>query len=356
MKALIHLFFVTMSLLSTCAFANDQLTAAERNSVIKRIQALIESDYVMVEQVERVNRALSDLNASGKYDNINDREAFAEVLTEDLRDISSDKHYGVGYKPELIASRRARAQESEAEAAVVEEPTIDWNEWYAAQDNFGVEKAEVLDGNIGYLKITFFQPLDWMQPVIDSAMAFVANTDALIIDLTKNGGGYSPSDSYLGSFFFDPEPVLWSTSYYRPTGERSSDSTFAEVGAPRYLDRPVVVLVGPETFSLGEKFAYSMKHFDKAVVVGEVTAGAANGISFSFVDDNFVIQIPAQRTVNPITQTNFEGAGVQPNVAASADEAFNVAYGYVLDRLIESAEFDRMVQVYKKAKAARAND
>ena len=357
-KALQRLIIATTLLAATCALAKNELSLADKQAVIAKIQALIATDYVIVDQVESINGALRALSAGGKYDDIVSPDEFADALTDDLVDMSGDKHYRVGYQPDLIASRRAtEAAESDAASGDEgsEQSAIDWNKWYAGQNNFGVEKAEVLAGNVGYLKITFFQPLEWMKPAIDSAMLFLTNTDALIIDLTTNGGGYSPSDSYLGSFFFDDQPVLWSTSYYRPTDERSEDRTFAEVGAPRYLDRPVAILVSAETFSLGEQFAYSMKHFEKAVIVGQVTAGAANGISFSLVDDNFVIQIPAQRTLNPITKANFEGVGVQPDVAAAVEEALTVAHGYALEALIDSARDPRVVERYKEIRAQIAS-
>lgn len=349
-KQIVALLLISIPLL---AVAQKAIPDQEKDAVIDQIQVLIDSNYVFMDQVDYVNHALDSLNRTGKYDDITDYQAFAKALTEDLVGITNDKHFVVAYNPELIKSRRARrermheTQESEAEEA---EETIDWNQWYAMKENFGFEKIEILAGNIGYIKFTFWQPLAWVQPTIDATMGFVANTDALIIDLTSNQGGYSPTDSYLGSFFFGEDPFLWMSSYNRPTEETSVDSTFQQIGGARYLNKPVLILVSDQTFSLAEQFAYSMKHFDRAKIVGQVTAGAAHAIDFLEVNDNFGVQVPVQYSIHPVTQTDWEGTGVTPDIITSKEEALKAAHLDALDRLIETAEYDNQIKKYKEIK------
>lgn len=64
-------------------------------------------------------------------------------------------------------------------------------------------KVEILDGNIGYMKLNFWYFLVWVEFMIDVIMGFLINIDVLIIDLRENQGGYSFIDIYLGSYFFD---------------------------------------------------------------------------------------------------------------------------------------------------------
>lgn len=254
------LLFAALAVLACASAASKPvLTAEDKRGVIQRIKALIATDYVFADQVEPVNAALDQKSATVSYRDTQTHEAFAEALTNDLVAITADKHFKVGYRPDLIKERRARSERTASDARDTPAET-DWNLWYAAQKIFGFEEIEILPRNVGYVKLTFFQPLDWMRPSIDAAMAFVANTNALILDLSSNGGGYAPSDSYLGSYFFDREPTLWATNVDRPSQETTTASTFRDLGAPRYGDRPVVVLTSEKTFSLGEQFAYSMKH------------------------------------------------------------------------------------------------
>ena len=55
--------------------------------------------------------------------------------------------------------------------------------------NFGFEKVERLEGNVGYLDLRGFHRAEVGGDTAAAAMNFLANTDALIIDLRKNGGG-----------------------------------------------------------------------------------------------------------------------------------------------------------------------
>lgn len=346
------IFTLLLILTPAILFAQPKLQNDEKDAVIEGIKTLIQSNYVFIDRVEYVNNALDSLHQTGKYDDITDSKHFAQVLSDDLVAITKDKHFKVQYSPELLRSRRERArrQENPQDAEEEEEEVIDWNEWYARQENFGFTKIEILNGNIGYMKMTFWQPFSWVKSTIDATMGFLTNTDALIIDLRENQGGYSPSDTYLGSYFFDAQPKLWMSSYNRPTGETSSDSTFQELGGARYLDKPVYILVGEQTFSLAESFAYSMKHFGRATIIGQTTPGAAHGINFLAANDNFGVQVPVQYNIHPVTKTDWEGTGVRPDINTSLNEALKIAHLEALDKLIGHSKHERIIERYQKFK------
>ncbi|WP_422859213.1 S41 family peptidase [Flagellimonas sp. S174] len=353
---------IVVILLPLSTYTQESLPKNEKKTVITSVKELIDSNYVMVNLIETINHSLDSIYGSGKYSSISKQEDFAKTLTEDLVKISKDKHFKVQYNPELIQSRREwfqRQQEQlEEDDPDIEgeqenesdEEYIDWNFWYAEKENFGFEKVEILDGNIGYVKLTFWQPLDWVRATMDATMGFVANTDALIIDLTENQGGYSPSDSYLGSYFFEENPIKWTSSFNRPLGETTDVFTFQEIGGNRYLNKPIFILVSEETFSLAEQFAYSMKHFKKAIIVGQNTAGAAHAIDFIEINDNFAIQLPIVKHIHPVTKTDWEGIGVIPHRNAKVDEALKVAYLAALDKLLVNTEYDKLKEKYSTLK------
>ena len=346
------IFTLLLILLPASIFSQKSLQKEEKDAVIEGIKALIHDNYVFIDRVASVNKALDKLHETGKYDDVTDFQDFAKVLSEDLVAITKDKHFKVQYSPELLKSRRERArrQEDPQDAEEEEEEVIDWNEWYARQDNFGFTKVEILNGNIGYMKMNFWQPFSWVKSTIDATMGFLTNTDALIIDLRENQGGYSPTDTYLGSYFFDAQPKLWMSSYNRPSGETSSDSTFQELGGTRYLDKPVYILVGEQTFSLAESFAYSMKHFGRATIIGQTTPGAAHGINFLAANDNFGVQVPVQYNIHPVTKTDWEGTGVRPDINTSPNEALKIAQLQALDKLIGNSKHERIIERYQKFK------
>ncbi|MDX6081093.1 hypothetical protein SIL81_06115 [Xanthomonas campestris pv. incanae] len=74
--------------------------------------------------------------------------------------------------------------------------------------NFAFDKVQRLPGNIGYEKFRLFAYPYLAAATASSATDFVANTDALIIDLRDNGGG-DPATRRPG----DPATRRWWRSW-----------------------------------------------------------------------------------------------------------------------------------------------
>lgn len=342
---------ITMTF-GTCAQAQPQsLAPEEKADVVNLMQEAIEPNYVFPEETKAINEALSTRLQRGDYESIEDSQAFAERVTKDLVEISNNKHFALVYNPGLIADWQA-PEEPPANTSGPSEERIDWNEWYAFHDNQGFETVKVLDGNVGYIKFDFFHPLSWSRPTINAAMGFVANTEALIIDLTENGGGYSPTDAYIASHFFEPSLRLWSSSYNRPSDERSTVELFETIDGPRYLDKPVYILVGENSFSMAEHLAYGLKHFGKAHIVGQVTSGAAHSIDIAILNGRFFLQVPVTYNIHPVTGTDWEGKGVVPQTVTAVGEELRTAHRLALDVLVTAATSERIKARYSEVRAA----
>ena len=81
------------------------------------------------------------------------------------------------------------------------------------------------------------------------------------------------------------------------------------------------------SFSAAEEFAYDFKNLKRATIVGETTAGGAHPVDFHLYRNlNFRIQVPYGRAINPITHTNWEGTGVEPDIKVPRTIAFETAY------------------------------
>jgi hypothetical protein len=55
--------------------------------------------------------------------------------------------------------------------------------------------------------------------------------------------------------------------------------------------------------------------------VGEVTGDGAHPVAGHCIDDRFTIGVPFARAINPVTKTNWEGVGVEPDGECSDDGA-----------------------------------
>jgi Peptidase family S41 len=79
-----------------------------------------------------------------------------------------------------------------------------------------------------------------------------------------------------------------------------------------------------DTFSGGEEFAYDLKALKRAIIVGETTGGGAHPTGPKRLDDHIGIMVPVERSIN-LTQTDWEGTGVEPDVKVPADRALERA-------------------------------
>jgi hypothetical protein len=193
----------------------------------------------------------------------------------------------------------------------------------------GFSRVDRLKGNIGYIKLQNFpDPAGPFSQTATQAITDLAGTDALIIDMRDNRGGNFSSVFYLCSFFFDPKtPVHIDGDITRKSGtnEFQTKEFYTRPVPVSYLGKPVYLLTSERTISAGEKFLYDLQAQKRARLIGEVTGGAANGTAGHPLPSRFMIGIPNERTVNPITNTNWEGIGVKPDLAVDETQAFQAA-------------------------------
>jgi hypothetical protein len=195
---------------------------------------------------------------------------------------------------------------------------------FAREHNHGFERVELLEGNVGYVKLRGFLPAADAGDTVAAAMGFVANADALIFDLRENGGGDPEMVQLICSYLFD-SPVHLNDLYFRPANETRQFWTLPVVQGKRFVDKPVYVLTSGRTFSAAEEFTYNLKTQKRATIVGETTGGGANPGGDQRIGEHFTVFVPAGRAINPITKTNWEGTGVEPDLKVAKEIALEAA-------------------------------
>jgi C-terminal processing protease CtpA/Prc len=210
------------------------------------------------------------------------------------------------------------------------------------RENYGFKKVEILGGNIGYIDFRNFAPSDYSKETVASVMNFISSTDAIIFDIRKNGGGSPDGVRLICSYLFGKEPVHINDIYTRKDDHMEEFWTLRKVDGKKMPDVPVYVLTSRFTFSGAEEFAYDLKNQKRATIVGEVTGGGANPGGMNYVDNNFVMFVPGGRAISPITNTNWEGTGVQPDVEISSEKALIKAQTLALRNIsAKTKEADR---------------
>lgn len=290
------------------------LEDGEREAVVLKVSGLLEQFYVYQDVGEESGADLLRRLQAGEFDGTTTLEEFAVQVTEALQAVSHDKHLRVRVRPV------ERAEVEREDPALARAQAAD----RARRRNYGFEKVERLEGNVGYVDMRYFDGDPAAKPTAAAAMNFLANADAVIFDMRQNGGGSPEMIRYISSWFFG-EPTHLNSLYWR-AGERTQEFwTYEEIPGVKRPEVPMFVLTSSRTFSGAEEFSYNMLTRERATLIGEVTGGGANPGGTRNINDRFEVFIPVGAAVNPITGTNWEGTGVTPHIESSAEEAYDRA-------------------------------
>jgi hypothetical protein len=300
-----------------------KIDAKTRTRVIDGAIENLNSFYVSPELAKKMEDSVRARQNKGEYDSLNDGDAFAKKLTENFREVSHDKHLRVDFSPAKIPERPAGPPDANAIAEYRK---------HMEKMNCGFDKVEILSGNVGYVKFDMFADPDICGPTAVAAMNFLANVDAIIFDLRENGGGDPKMVALVSTYLFSEQTHL------NDLWERKSDSTsqywtLPYVPGKRLDGKPAFVLTSKQTFSGAEEFTYNLKNLKRATIVGETTGGGAHPVSGHRIDDHFIIGVPFAKAVNPVSKTNWEGTGVEPDVKVSAADALATAQKLAAEKL-----------------------
>jgi hypothetical protein len=289
----------------------------ERRAVLARVSELLETRYVDAKKGKELARQIRRDAAAKRWPESGNDEDFAEAVTTRLRDLSKDGHLSLGYSDKALPPDADSAEE----AFGAEE----FEKWYGVGVNHGFEEVRRLEGNVGYLNLTVFAPPSMGADLAVAAMSLLAQSDALIIDLRRNGGGDGAMAKFLAGYLLDGAQGM-SGKYNRPADTLTQAYSVEWVPGRRFgAKKPVYLLISKRTFSAAEAFAYDLQALKRAVVIGEPSGGGAHPFEYRRAGTHFVLSLPEGRSVNPITGKDWEGVGVQPDVAVPEQQALEKA-------------------------------
>jgi hypothetical protein len=299
----------SMSMFVPAAFAATGDSG--RGRVVNAVIENLKQHYFDADLARKMADALLAHQNLGDYDAAPDNQAFADLLTKHIREVSQDMHLDVVYSasplpnqppgptPERLAGYRAAME----------------------RQNCTFESVKMLPHSIGYLKLNSFPDPAICQSTATAAMASLNHAEAVIFDLRDNGGGYPGMVRLMAAYLFDHPEFMFS-----PRDSITEQSwTQSPVPGNSLADKPVYLLTSGRTFSGAEQFAYDLKMLKRATLVGETTRGGAHAGVFHRIDEHFGMGIPETRTINPFSKHDWEGVGVEPDVQVQATEALETA-------------------------------
>ncbi|MFD9460816.1 S41 family peptidase [Streptomyces sp. NPDC060027] len=296
------------------------LTQLRPAPVIDETARLLTEHYVFPETAEQLAELLRRRLAEGAYD-VESAEELGRLVTADLQSVNGDRHLRLAYHAEPVPKEQGAAALA------------------ALRRNFdtslgGARRVELLEGGVAVVELApSLFPLEWAAEPLGAALTLASSARALILDLRANRGGDPDTVAFVCSYLLDDRTHL-NTMQWRD-GDRSEQSwTLPHVPGARFGGtKPLYVLCSDHTFSAGEELTNDLQQLGRAVVVGERTGGGAHPREGWTVHPHLEVAIPVGRAVNPVSGTNWEGTGVQPDIACAAADSLDRAYALALARL-----------------------
>ena len=344
--------FVSLTAVAQPQRVERPITADERRELGVILPHLLETMYVLPAKGKELAAQLRDAFASGRYDQAATTAALAELVNRDLA-AANDRHLNLrlggrdSARPPLTVTeweQRRAAMFSNAPSPNAR-ASREYDREAIRLTNFGVLGAEVLEGNVGYLRMSGFLATDETRAAIASAMALLANTDAMIVDVRNCPGGNPDTVSYLASYFFGPEKRVLMNRYNRPANE-TWESTTINVPGRRMPEVDLYVLTG-RTGSACESFAFTLQQWGRAKTVGETSGGAGYNNMLIDVGAGLTFSVSTGTATHPKTGKGWEAVGVIPDIAVPADRARETAHAEALRGLakkVTSEPHKRMIE------------
>ncbi|GLR71000.1 S41 family peptidase [Agaribacter marinus] len=330
MKSITIFFWLVSVVIFSTHAAQGDISVTQKRAVVEGVADLMERRYVYLSQGSEVANVLRRQLLEGKFQSITSKQALAEHMSTFLMEQTKDGHLFLEYKPNALREERSRDVASEKSDYIESE----MEKYYGAHINHGFNGIQRLNNNIGYIDLTVFAPPNMAEDLAHAAMTLCAQFDALIFDLRNNGGGMGELGHIMMGYLFDETSLPLSNIYHRPSDTLTTHKTPNKLPKRRFGGKkPLYILTSKRTFSAAEAFAYDLQALKRATIVGEVTGGGAHPFEYHEVDHEFFLSLAEARSINPITKSNWQGVGVQPDVLVKNDRALSEAIDLANARL-----------------------
>lgn len=300
----------------------QQLSRIDKLAIIDKTTRLMDENYIYPRRVNTVRTQLMLRFQNGGYDPLGVTADFIEALNSDLELWGKDHHLNIYANKARVKQILANEQDQNKNKT---ETITDEFLQQVQYENFRMRKLERLDGNIGYFNFLSFTPLQVSKQSLAAAMSFLLYSNAIIIDLRDNGGGYAATMNFLLSYFLkDSVPV----SVHRFRKDNAVVKTFTmkdELIRKIPETTPLYILVSNRTSSAAEAFAYTLQQYKRAVIIGEQTKGEGNPGNLFVINDSMYMMIPTAEAISAVSGKSIESSGVIPDIKTNKSKAMTMA-------------------------------
>ena len=299
--------FVAVGNLKANEVDETLLSQSEIRQVVSQAINVLEQQYLFPEKSVLATRSLRYKLASGELYKHNELSILEYKLNQLLRETTGDSYIEIyTQKPTLRLGNFSKERTK-------------------SHKQFGFVRADVLLGNIGYLHLPFLNTVEETREDLDKAMAYLSEVEAMIIDLRNVEGESILLAQHITSYFTPPNLQLAdivSSQFAEGNKLYSIEVNGSESFKHNF---PLYILNSAFVSGVGEFLSYTLKHFDKAVVIGEQTMGVSHSTKEAQLGRHLMIKFPFATLHHPITKSNWEGRGVVPDFEIEAEKSLDLA-------------------------------
>lgn len=332
------LIFLFMCAITKVFSQEEILSQKEKTATIDSLCVALEQNYYDTKLCTGLVKLLRENSKNGTFDSIHLPVEFEAKLESIIREYTKDDHFKIIFDEQWVADNaKVKTKDTYLELLEIEKQA-------SKQINYGFREVKILNGNIGYLRFTSFENPEFAAGTLANAMSFLSNTNAMIVDLRNNTGGYTEMMALVCSYFLNTFE-----DWYLPLTEMKlkkdgkeiiiQNNALGAVGAPKMFKEKLYILTNYRTFSAAEWTSFILKNRKRAIIVGEKTAGGTHPTNQVPISNKFSINIPIGIMLDAVTKTHFEGTGVLPDIEVPAKDALIYAQIDILEKLKDSSNY-----------------
>lgn len=308
------------------ALAADEVNG---DAVAEKYAALLDRDYVYPETGRKYAAALRAGIKAGRYKTLSG-EALARAIDTDIDAVAPDGHLRLRIPEEARPSGAAGSGGGGGPAPGPRPQKVP------------IEQAGWIAPGIAFVRFNVFPNDPGVTAQAAKFMADHADAKAIIFDIRSHGGGGLDQMDVIFPWIFGKETRLV-TMATRASVDAEGGSPISSIASLRMVkgdpamvtrehwvtpnadkrlrDAKIYVLTSGATGSAAEHFSLAMKHTGRGVLVGSATGGANHFGRGDDLGGGYGAFIPVGRTYDPVTGKDWEGDGVQPDIAVAPADA-----------------------------------
>lgn len=316
MKKIIKLLLQTLLLLSVTSLYASVLAPDDLNEPLSQDQVkhgvndllhVLDKHYIFPEKTLLIKKRLKHKLTINSFNEIADWHDFMRHLNAEIKSASGDMFLDiVETKSPFIFEKSPHELSS--------------------NPSFAKDKVRILAGNVGYFRLDHFSQNLEAETDVSTSLDKLSKVDALIIDLRHTEGESISLALHLMSYFVEEGTILSEMIYDKNKKIEILKATENHGHIKFKQNFPLYILTSAFLSSSGEFISYTLKHLDKAVIVGEETMGVAYVLQKKKINENISINLPIAIPLHPVTTTNWAKIGVIPDSISTVELSLEVAH------------------------------